>query len=170
MQDHTITLIVANGGIAATLIAAISSQMIARKSLRTQWVADNRKQECRELLTALSAASIALKYWLEGIDRHAFGDPSRRFDNTATEKYDQANTLVEKTIGDRLFIAADIRQYDIAAKWRLLVILQSQKLDDIKQKADFDKIRDTIVQIGLKEQGGFLKQWWWKMHRPKLTV
>lgn len=52
MEASTATLIVAVAGITGTLASGVIAQVMARQSQLEQWLLDNRKQECRELLSS----------------------------------------------------------------------------------------------------------------------
>jgi hypothetical protein len=64
MQQQTVTLIVAVAGIAGTFGSGFVAQRMARKSQREQWMLDQRKEEWRELLTALAESlRVSLKIY-----------------------------------------------------------------------------------------------------------
>ncbi len=60
MEANTATLIVAGLGIGGTFGSGFVVQLMARRTQREQWIIDNRKQECRDLLTASAVAFLAI--------------------------------------------------------------------------------------------------------------
>ena len=92
-----------------TLGGVFLGQYYGGKSQREQWLRDNKKEECRELLTALSSASIALAYWYGAIDDirgqiTVLGNIEIR-----KQEYVKANTLLQMILIDRLFISKEVR-------------------------------------------------------------
>ena len=84
------------------LVGILIGAWLARSSDRKRWLADNRKEECRELVRSISHASaLALD-----ID---FGRPRA--------EADEAYIQTVQTFKDRIFIADDIAKKNLLDLW-----------------------------------------------------
>jgi hypothetical protein len=166
MQQETVTLIVAGMGIAGTLWGGMSSQLMARKSQRRQWVADNRKQEARELLTALSDASLALAYWWAEIDTLIEKGEGINLSSKAAIEFKALNAAFHKIVHDRLFIANDVREAGILEKWIAVIAGQTKDHNYEKQMEGVSKLKELIVEMGTYEELGPFKTIHRKLMRP----
>lgn len=106
---------------AGPFVGILIGAYIADRSARKHWFADNKKQEYRELVTALVVA---------------FNAMVRRIDSPQNAESRQA--LVDKedvapiTISDRLFIRDDVARLKILSRWQ-------------KVREDFDRTGDGIA-------------------------
>src|ERR1700733_13084140 len=108
MQPTTATLIVAGLGIGGTLGGIVVGHFLTKSSQQKQWLLNNRKDEFRELLTAMAESmTAAMKV-----------DPRVR--RITTEEQDaivqtQANFF--RVVRDRIYIADDVGKLEVEIKW-----------------------------------------------------
>jgi hypothetical protein len=127
-----------------------------RFAVRGQWFADNRKLECRELLTALSSASIALAFWYNDLEQKMLATPQGSAYGTIVTDFAQADRILKLTIGDRLFIAKEVRRTQIKKRWDAVVSDQSKKTDFAKQTREIELIANDIILMAATED----QNWW----------
>jgi hypothetical protein len=98
--------------VAGPLVGIFVGAEIASRNQRRHWVADNKKDEYRELMTALSQAFDAVLE--ERTPMVAHGPDQQR----AIAK---AKGQVPIIIGDRVFIAEEVKELRILDRWMLAV-------------------------------------------------
>lgn len=110
--------------VAGPFVGILVGAYIASRNQRKHWIADNKKMEYQELVTALVIAFNAM-----------------RLRGTATEDPAATRALLEKedmaliTISDRVFIRADVARLDIYSRW-LSVRDEFNRTGDVKNLAD----------------------------------
>ncbi len=107
-------------GIVAAFSGVLIGQRMARNTQHDQWLRDSRKQECRELLTALSGASLALAYWYGAKDERPKKGPLADIDELQ-QSYFKANTTLQTTLIDRIFISEEVREARIREVWNAII-------------------------------------------------
>ena len=98
---------------------------------------DQRKEEWRELLTALAESlRVSLKIY-----------PTRVLSGEEERLIVEAQSNSFRTIRDRIFIASEVKELNIENRWSAAVQHHSQTLDAKKLGAAYDAIRNEIVQM-----------------------
>lgn len=131
---------VALGGVLGIVGAGVGQLINGRREQR-RWIADNRKQEYRELLTTLTNTATFL---MEYFGTSAAKDPehSKRF----TQVYGDAL----RVISDRIFIAEEIKKANIHELW-IDALAELQKTKDIHLLSErFEAIRVSIIKSAVK--------------------
>lgn len=115
------------------LVGVLIGAWLTRSGDREKWERENRKEECRELITAIShAATLQINLGNGTSERQAY----------------EAYLDSIKTIHDRIFIAEAIEQRDILNLWAHSVHDFGKKKIDAATFSDrVEKIRKTIVNL-----------------------
>ena len=109
---------------------------LARSWDKQKWMRDNRKQECQELLAAVSEA-VTLH-----LARNLVGGVSLHQTN---EAYHQSL----KVFHSRLFIAKDVERHKLLDSWAHAVHDFNETADRVKFDASFEQIREQITQMAI---------------------
>src|ERR1700733_1978487 len=108
MQDHTFTLIVSAVGISGALAGIVIGHFLTRSSQHKQWLRDNRKEEFRELISAMSTSMVELTLYLSSQKIPPLEPMTAYLDS---EKQ------VLRIIGDRIFISHDIMKLNVFERY-----------------------------------------------------
>jgi hypothetical protein len=109
---------------------------LTRSWQHKQWLLDQRKEEWRELLTALAESLRAsLKIYPA---RSLSGDEEREIVNAQADSF--------RVIRDRIYIAIDVKELDLENRWSAAVQHHSQTLDARALGRAYDAIRLEIVK------------------------
>ncbi len=141
------------GGVVVGVFLNVFSTRVA---VRDQWLLDNRKQECRELLTALSSASIALAFWHNDLEVKALSTPQGIAYGTIVTDFHQADRALKSIIGGRLFIANEVRKARITKRWNAVVSDQAKRTDFAKQTREIELISKDIIHSAPEQD----ENWW----------
>ena len=95
--------------VAGPLVGVLIGAYAANRNQRKHWIADSKKQEYRELLTALTRA-FGTMLELRGTGIVALGPEDQR-------AYGAMETQALQTIRHRLFIADEVKQMDLLNRW-----------------------------------------------------
>jgi hypothetical protein len=121
------------------LVGVLVGAWLSRSWDKQKWMNDNRKEECRELLTAVTDAATAV------LDRDVGTDGV-----SLAAKMDRANKAYLtslKVFQDRIFIADDIERTQLFDIWPIAV----NRYNSTRNRHDFDNsfehIKKKIVQI-----------------------
>jgi len=106
MQKFTIALGI--WGAIGPLLGILLGQFLTRSWQQQQWLLDQRKEEWRELLTTLTA-SFATICKLTG--------PMMVLGPDDMRELDEAQTVAQTTIRDRIFIAKEVKELEIYKLW-----------------------------------------------------
>ena len=113
MQQSTITLIVAGMGIGGTLGSGLVAQWMTRNSQQKQWLLNNRKEEFRELMTALARSYSAIQRVT------VFGKLAEE-DGVAIQT---AESDAMTTIRDRIYTSFEVQELKIESRWSNIAML-----------------------------------------------
>lgn len=163
METTTATLIAAGVGITGAFGGTFAAQLLARSSQRIQWVLDNRKQECRELLTALLVCYHALLKVKSTRHEGGFGDSSMRTDWDDEENYKKTEDDLKRIIGDRLFISSDVENVQVRSKWIRVAKKFQKDWDQGPVTLEFEGLRSAIVRMATESQPT-----WWQRYLREL--
>jgi hypothetical protein len=141
VQPQTLTTIFdyAKGAWAALgpLIGVLVGAWLARSSDRKKWIKDNRTQECRELLAAVSHAATVI------LDVGMLGGP------TPNER-GKAYLESMKVFKSRLFIAKEVEEYKLLDSWAHAVNDFTKSGDRHKFDDSFEVIIERLVEMATK--------------------
>jgi hypothetical protein len=130
--------------VVSVLIGVLVGAYIANRNQKKQWVADNKKQEYRELMTALSEAFNAVLD--ETVPNVAYGPEEQR-------AFARAKTKLVTAIGDRIFIAQELREMKVLDRWQS-VVRDFHKTHDEKAFTDtFVAITNELVKAATRLSG-----------------
>jgi hypothetical protein len=122
------------------LIGIYLGHFLSRSWQQKQWLLDRRKEEWRELLTALAESlRVSLKFY-----------PARALSGEEERVIVEAQSQSFRTIRDRIYIAADVKELNIENRWSAAVQHHSQTMDAKKLGATYDALRNEIIAIATK--------------------
>jgi hypothetical protein len=107
MQQNTVTLIVAALGIFGTLAGVVVGQVLSRSWQREQARLDIKRQEYRELMTAMADAYTQLLRAGSGVS----------VSGEARAEIEAARYNSLRTMHDRIYIAGRVRELDLPQSW-----------------------------------------------------
>lgn len=116
MQQFPVTLIVATLGISGTLGGILVGHFLTRSWQREQWLLDCRKEEFRELLTALARSYSAIQRIT------VFGTPVED-DGSAIQA---AESDAMTTIRDRIYTSFEVQELNVESRWDKIVMMLIQ--------------------------------------------
>jgi hypothetical protein len=125
------------GPLIAALLGVLLGSYLAVRGQRKQWIADNKKQEYRELLTTLTKAYQELA---------ALNAPIVIQSKEDRQNYEEAMKLAETVILDRIFISKEVAEMNLVKRWLevmedtthdnvLLAVRLNNMLEDIRKRA-----------------------------------
>jgi len=118
------------------LIGIALGHFLTRSWQHQQWLLDRRKEEWRELLTALAES---LRSSLKICPARVLsGDEEREIVNAHADSF--------RVIRDRIYIAADVKSLELENRWSAAVQHHSQTLDAAALGRTYDAIRLEIVK------------------------
>jgi hypothetical protein len=139
MQKLTIGLGIwaAIGPLAGILVG----HFLSRSWQQEQWLMDRRKEEWRELLTALAESlRVSLKIY-----------PARAPSGQEERDIVEAQSNSFRVIRDRIFIALDVQRLNIENRWSAAIQHHSQTMDAKKLGAAYKDLRAEIVATAIGE-------------------
>jgi hypothetical protein len=150
-----LTLILSIWAGVGPLVGLLTGTFLQMRIARNQWLRDNRKQECRELMGALSAASVALGYWYLGVSQlqSRFGVVDEHLNQAVAERlkhYIDLNTTLQMLFVDRLFIYEEVRDAEIRDRWNAIVDEHGKTMDYAQLKVDTEAICSVIRNMAVR--------------------
>jgi hypothetical protein len=121
--------------IVAGFIGAFGVHLLGQSREREKWILDSKKQEFKELVSALSQAYIMTLAKTDGT--HSLED---RLQFIATK-----NETVRIFV-DRIFIVKDLDLDSLSLRWRTAMGMYDHKKDAKNFKTEYEAIRDQIVK------------------------
>lgn len=125
-------------------VGLVMGQMLTSRHQHRQWLRDNKKQEYREILNALSNAFLALVEIQSGIGFSGMveGEQQRRAWNLSHESF--------RVLRSCLFVAAEVKEADMLVRWTNAV----SELDHHRNLTTFTQVyanlNNEIVALGEK--------------------
>jgi hypothetical protein len=141
MNTQGWSLIVAGVGIVGTVSGALANSLITRSTQRNQWVRDKKMQEYRELLSALSRAEMLL-IQSRGVRGGEDGRP-----------LDEATLEARIAIKDRIFIANVMKEVDVEARWRSILIHYYKERNTQEFTGAYSTLVANIMRAAFKDLG-----------------
>jgi hypothetical protein len=108
MQDHTFTLIVSAVGISGALGGIVIGHFLTRSSQHQQWLRDNRKQEFKEVVTALSHYVVEHMAYVASLGSEI---PQSK------QAYIDAMKATSLALCDRIYIHTELSEKDIPERF-----------------------------------------------------
>ncbi|MFI5116333.1 MAG: hypothetical protein ACHP8B_06495 [Terriglobales bacterium] len=125
------------------LIGLLVGHMLTRSWQRQQWLMDNKKQEYRELLSAISHTIVAL------INSQAFDN-----NNPNALKVELMNLSkdVYRIFGDRIFIADDMARTQLRERWMGAIneFLRNCNVETFALRVY--EIKETLVKLAVESK------------------
>jgi hypothetical protein len=139
------TLFLTLWGLIAPLAALGIGSLLQSSAQRRQWRRDCRRQEFRELITALAACTIDAVAYKHAVYRSPSRSPQLR------DQLFDALQHAYKTILDRLYIAEDVRKADLGN--RFVGIMNELRKENSSENASdqMDALLQEVVQMGIKD-------------------
>lgn len=136
MQQSTVTLIVAGIGILGTLGGIVVGHLLTRSWQRKQWLLDCRKQEFKEVVTAMSAYVIEHMHYVA-----AQGTDAAQ----SKQSYIEAAKAAGKVLSNRIYIHADLERHRIPH--RFLDVMDNFREAGKDFGAPSDKVSELIAEV-----------------------
>ena len=124
--------------VAGPLIGVVLGGYLSRMWQREQWVLDNKKQEYRELMTALTRT-----YGLFA----QYKAPMVAIDAQTQRMLDEADAEALLILRDRLFIRKEIEDANVQSMWVGAVIAYDRTLDLSTFTHAFNNISDVLTTL-----------------------
>jgi len=128
--------------VGGVVIGSLLTYFLTRRWQREQWRNDNRKEEFRELIAALTASAMAFMTRTPYLDDRIV----RR------EKEERHALYLEalRVIKTRIFIARDVKEMNLFDRWgeSIRVMEESDTIDQFEET--FEKLRDEIIERATK--------------------
>jgi dihydroorotase-like cyclic amidohydrolase len=129
------------GSVVCVVIGALLGSYLSSRGQRKQWIADNKKQEYRELLTTLTKAYQELA---------ALNAPIVVWNKEDQQRYEEAIKRAETVILDRIFISTEVAEMNLVKRW--LEVLQDTTHDKVllavRLNNMLEEIREKAMQAG----------------------
>jgi hypothetical protein len=125
------------------LVGVLVGAWLARSWDKEKWLKDNRKQECRELLTAVTNAATAI------LDKSTATSPIAQA--RKTHEANDAYLTSVKVFQDRIFIAPDVERAKLFDLWPIAVNAYNTYGDRVRFDDSFEEIKKKIVEMALKQ-------------------
>ena len=123
--------------IGGVIIGSILTYTLTRRWQREQWIADSRKEEFRELLTAIAKSmDVHIRIWREG--RPQTPEDQVELQEAVSETF--------RTFHDRVFISEEIDQFRIEKIWVDAAKTYKETFDAEVLFDAHDEIRKAIVK------------------------
>ncbi len=106
--SHGWTVVLVLWSVIAPLVGILVGHYLTRSWQQKQWMQDRRKEEWRELLTTLTRSFATIC---------KFTGPVMVLDEDDMRTLDEAQTVAQTTIRDRIFIAKEVKELEIYETW-----------------------------------------------------
>jgi hypothetical protein len=123
------------GALGGGIVSGFLVQLLTQTREREKWILDAKKQEYRELLSALSDAYIVT---LSSTLTEILNDKERR------EKFYDAQDHSRRLFRDRIFINSDLNLRNLAGRWHEAIKFANGGPKPMLHH-EYDAIRDEIV-------------------------
>ena len=135
-----LTAVLAIWGAIGPMIGIIVGHFLTRSWQQKQWMLDQRNEEWRELLTALSTSLRAsLKIY-----------PARALSPEEQREIVEAQAECFRVIRDRVFTAADVKALNLENRWSDAVRHHQEPLDAPRLGKAYDGIRLEILGLATR--------------------
>lgn len=143
MQQENVTLIVAALGIVGTLGGIIVGHFLTRSWQREQWLLDCRKQEFKEVASAMSHFTIEHLSYVTS-QGTALAQPK--------QAYVDSMKAVSCVLADRIFIASDLESAKIPSRFLQIMEKFIEAGEEFDDPADeMSALLKEVVELAKKE-------------------
>lgn len=132
-----------------SLAGGLVQQFVSAKLRHGEWVKDNKKQEWRELITALS----------HSVHRVLRNTPDLRFDGIVAisgedekqllQDFSEADFEARRVIEDRLFISSWVKSENVLERWQLI----AAEKDSARILKYWNHLHTALVDFAHKDLG-----------------
>jgi hypothetical protein len=146
---HGLTVALGVWAVIAPLAGIVLGHYLTRSWQREQWLRDSRKQEFRELLTALTRAYQCMSF---------LKLPANLLNQ---EHHDRILSTLEEaniTFNDRIYISEDLREKKLYDLWLAARTQYEKDHDWNKFLAVHQQIRNEIVKAATREQPTIIRR------------
>jgi hypothetical protein len=134
-------------GIAGSMSGILLTSRLTRSWQRTQWIADNKKAEYRELLSALTKAQRLMSgVWSRSTIPMTV---SAKDEGAAIEARDELWIMLD----DRIFIAEAVKRKQFVREWERILHIFEAKGSLIEFVDDCSRLRESILNAALSDFG-----------------
>ena len=132
--------------LAGVVVGAGLTYLFSRSKEHEQWLRDNRKEEYRELLSAISEAFLIV---------HKYGSgPFGPLENQGIVESVKHKSF--RILHDRIFIADELKKADIRSKWiHILNSTQSGRGISFSAEESFTDLESELVRMALNDPREF---------------
>jgi hypothetical protein len=123
------------------VVGALLAFFLTRTQKREEWLRDRRVEECKQLLSQMTVTAFEIHDWKFNIH----GDT-----NASTRAYNDSAKEFQRILGSSLFIANEIENAHIGARWLEATNTLIARSNVIAFDAAYHALRNEIVDIGLK--------------------
>jgi hypothetical protein len=124
-------------GLIGVIVGSLLTNILTGRSQRKQWLADNRKQEYRELLSTLTHSMTVIMTYTGTMV--AIGPHEQK-------EFQKAYNEALRVLHDRIFVAEQIKRDKIEDRWTT-AMAELKRTNDIHCLDDpFDEIKALIVR------------------------
>ena len=138
-------------GLGGALIGILLGHFLTRSSQHKQWLRDNRKQEYRELLSAISEAFLLV---------YKYG-PYGKSDNYQLVQSMKHESF--KVLHDRIFIAEELKSAGILGKWTNIINSMEPGQFDWSVEDQFTLLKAELVRMALNDPHEF--DWFYRLKK-----
>ena len=125
----------------SVIAGALLNHQLTRSGQTNKWILEERKQEARELLTALTEQFDAtLRFRLRGIE---IASEQRKL-------LDEADRKANRALRDRIFLAQDVKQNNLLRRWIDAKNAFSENFEVNVFADEIAAISDSIVKAATK--------------------
>jgi len=147
-HDQQTQLAMHNVSVMLTILGSLGGVLIGAyitdRNRRKQWLADNKEEEYRELISIMTRA---LSMYI-----HSFGPAARR-DEEERRSLGEMEGAVLETIRDRLFIAKQIAHLGVLKRWNTAVRDFEERKNTEAFARSVGKLLDDISDAAIKDVG-----------------
>lgn len=118
------------------LLGVLIGAWIASRNQREHWVADNKRREYQELITALTQAFSAL------VQRRA---PLIAYGPEEQRAFAKAYEIALITISDRIFIQGEVHRQKVLERWQRAAHALDTNGDSIAFSNEFGEIKSNLI-------------------------
>lgn len=144
------TIILAVWAAVGPLVGVRYGSELSKRAQREQWINDNAKQECREVLSTLTTAfAVIVRYHAVPIS----GPPISAQDSGEMRERDEVERRSLETLHSRLFIADELEKRQIRERWVKAIRQYEDSADHATFSREFGGISHEIRKIAGKFMG-----------------
>lgn len=142
MNQSQITFYLTLWAAIGPLAGIVLGNYLTRSAHHKQWLRDNRKEEFKELMSALVAPGIELLFF-QTMKNTPLAQPLDLWVN--------ARKIAIKTFSDRIYIADDLKKGNLFARYREITKGVETVEDYLKAADDLQELMDEVIALAEKD-------------------